>query len=160
MRTMFDSVTAADIPRDAALVAGYGNGAYRWSLRDWALFPPARCVVISISASFFAAILLDVEFGDATPEQAPAWIPSSARTTGWVPTLYGTKTTLDRCRQLVTAAGLECDYGLAEWTGVPHLPAGYAFCQYAAPGHGSPGHFDMSVVADWWPRAVGTPKPV
>jgi hypothetical protein len=157
---MFDSTSSSDIPRDAALVAGYGDGRYRWTKHDWARFPPARCVVIATSAGFFAAIVLDVELGDATPEQAPGWIDGARLTTGWIPTLYGTRATLDRCRSLVTAAGLDCDYGLADWTGIPHLPAGYAFCQYASPDQHSGGHFDVSVVADWWPRAVGTPRPL
>lgn len=158
--TMFDSTTAADIPPGAKMVAGYGNGTYKWSTADFARFQRARAVVIAVSAGYFNAIVLDVELGDAIPDQAPAWIDGSRLTTGWVPTLYGTKTTLDECRPLVTAAGVDCDYWLADWTGIPHLPAGYGACQYAAPGHGSPGHFDMSVVASWWPRAVGTPKPV
>jgi hypothetical protein len=160
LATMFDSVTAGDIPPDAKWVAGYGNGIYKWSPADWARFKRARCVVIATSAGYFAAIVLDVEFGDATPPQTPAWVDGSRLTTGWVPTLYGTKATLDQCRPLMAAAGIDCDYGLADWTTTPHLPAGYGFCQYAAPGHGSPGHFDMSVVASWWPRAVGTPRPL
>jgi hypothetical protein len=157
---MFDSVSATEIPREAALVAGYGDGAYKWTPQDWALFPPARCVVIATTAGFFTAIVLDVEAGDATPEQAPLWIVGAKRATGWVPTLYGTKATLDRCRLIVANAGLDCDFWLADWTGIPHLAAGYAACQYAAPGHGAGGHFDQSVVAAWWPRTVGTPRPL
>jgi|HubBroStandDraft_6_1064221.scaffolds.fasta_scaffold103670_2 hypothetical protein len=158
--TMFDSTSAADIPPDAKMVAGYGDGAYKWTPADWARFPRARGVVIATSAGYFTAIVLDVETGDARPQQAPGWADGSRLTTGWVPTLYGTKATLDQCRPLVAAAGIDCDYWLADWTTVPHLPAGYGACQFAAPGHGSPGHFDMSVVASWWPRTVGTPRPL
>jgi hypothetical protein len=160
MRTMYDSVTARDIPGHPQLVAGYANGRYAWSSADWRRFAPASHVMISVKASYFAAIVLDVEPGNDTPAQAPGWVAQSRRVTGWTPTLYGSRAWLDRCRILVDKAGLDCDFWLAEWTGVPHLPAGFAACQYAAPGHGSPGHFDLSVVADWWPRTVGTPRPV
>lgn len=160
MRTMFDSTTPRNIPRTAALVMGYANGKYAWSARDWALWPPARHVFLSVNAWYHQAIVLDVEWGDATAQQANGWIIGSAPVTGWVPTLYGSKSKLDEARPLVAAAGLDCDWFLADPTRIPHLPAGYAACQYAWPGLGSPGHFDMSVVADWWPRAVGTPRPV
>jgi hypothetical protein len=155
---MFDSTSARDIPVNAQLVAGYGNGRYLWAPSDWHRFPPATHVVISVNAWYPHAIVLDVEGGDATPEQANGWIIASQATTGWVPTLYGTRATLDRCRRLANIGHLDCDFWLAEWTGIPHLPPGFAACQYAAPGHGSPGHFDMSVVADNWPRPVARPK--
>lgn len=160
MRTMFDSTNARDIPVNAALVAGYANGRYAWSPADWKRWVAQSHVVISVDAWYHAALVLDVEFGDARPEQVNGWIIGAEKATGWTPTLYGTKSTLDRCKVLVAQGKLEADYWLAEWTRVPHLPAGYAACQYAAPGHGSPGHFDMSVVADWWPRNVGAPKPI
>lgn len=160
MRTMFDSTTARDIPINVALAAGYANGRFAWSATDWKRFPPSSHVVISVNAWYHSAIVLDVETGDATPEQVNGWIIGAEKATGWTPTLYGTKSTLDRCKLLVAKGKLTCDYWLAEWSGVAHLPAGFAACQYAAPGHGSPGHFDMSVVADWWPRNVGAPKPI
>lgn len=160
MRTMFDSTTPRAIPSNAVLVAGYANGRYAWSPLDWKRWPAAAHVVISVNAWYASALVLDVENGDATPEQANGWIIAAERVTGWTPTLYGTKETLDRCKVFVAQANLACDYWLAEWTGIPHLPSGFAACQYAAPGHGSPGHFDMSVAADWWPRNVGAPKPI
>jgi hypothetical protein len=156
---MFDSTAAHDIPRNAALVAGYVNGRYAWSQADWNLFQPQSRVAISVNAWYFEAIVLDVEAGDATPAEANGFIVGAGPASGFVPTLYGTRRTLDICQRLVAIAGLECDYWLADWTTIPHLPPGYSCCQYAAPGHGSPGHFDMSVVADWWPRKL-VPTPL
>lgn len=154
---MYDSTTPGVIPATVELVAGYINGEYAWSAGDWARFPPARCVQISTDAWKQVGLVLDVERGDATPEQANGWVIGAARSSGWVPTLYGTKATLDRCRALVDEAHLEADYWLADWTGESHLPAGYRVCQYAAPGHGSPGHYDLSLVADDWPRQPSGP---
>src|SRR5712692_6733146 len=36
--TMFDSVTAGNIPANAAAVGGYINGRYKWSMADWQRF--------------------------------------------------------------------------------------------------------------------------
>ena len=33
-RLMYDSVISADIPADAAMVAGYVDGLYAWSYND------------------------------------------------------------------------------------------------------------------------------
>jgi hypothetical protein len=160
MRTMFDSTTPWDIPADAQLVMGYVNGQYAWRAQDWRRFPVMRRVALSVSAFYFHAIVLDVEGQDASPDQANGWVIGAARASGWVPTLYGSEATLDRCKVLIAEARLDCDYALADPDGIPHLPAGYGVCQYAWPDRGSPGHFDMSVVADWWPRKVGSPKRV
>lgn len=160
MRTMFDSDQPEAIPSTAQLVAGYVTGTGAWSPMQWARWPPARHVAISRNAWYHYAIVLDVENGAAKVEQANGWIIGAGPASGWVPTIYGSRSTLDRCKLLVAQGKLDCDYWLADPDGIPHLPAGYAACQYAWPGRGSPGHFDMSVVADWWPRKVGTPKPV
>ena len=43
MRIMYDAVTAANIPVDAQIVAGYvGGNSYTWSPADWARFPRAQ----------------------------------------------------------------------------------------------------------------------
>ena len=151
---MYDSTRARDIPPSADLVAGYVDGRYAWSAADWARWPVSKHVAITISAWHHNAIVLDVEPGDATPEQCNGWLTAIPAATGWIPTLYGNRPALDRARHLAELVKLEVDYWLADWTGTPHLPIGFSACQYAAPGHGSPGHYDLSVVADNWPRAA------
>ena len=154
VRTLYDSVTAADIPLSAELVAGYINGRYAWSAQDWMRWPAAREVQISTDAWKQVGLVLDVENGDARPEQANGWIIGATASSGYVPTIYGKAQSLQEVRRLVSEGGLTCDYWLADWTGSFHLPEGYALCQYAAPGHGSPGHYDLSAVADWWPKVA------
>lgn len=69
---MYDSVDVDEIPPDAEAVMGYTGG--QWPTYEELLhrFPNARVVAIAISASGDGD-LLDVEQGDATPEQAPDW---------------------------------------------------------------------------------------
>src|SRR5437879_960484 len=71
--TMYDSITAFDIPREAPAVAGYLNGGTAWTGTDWARFPTALKVGIVVSPVNLGDVL-DCEAGDATPAQCPAWI--------------------------------------------------------------------------------------
>src|SRR4051812_12158924 len=88
MRTMYDSVNAGAIPRDAALVAGYlAPSRYAWSAADWARFPHAVKVRIAIFADVDDGHVLDVEPGDATPAEAPGWV-KRRRAAGIDPTVY------------------------------------------------------------------------
>lgn len=157
---MFDSDQPAAIPASAAVVAGYVTGPGAWTTAQWSRWPADRHVAISRTAGYFVAHVLDVEAGAAQPEQVPGWIIRAGPASGFVPTIYGSRSTLDRCKVLVAQAGNDCDWWLADPTGIPHLPAGYSACQYAWPGRGSPAHFDLSVVADGWPRKIVPPKPV
>jgi hypothetical protein len=157
---MYDSTTAADIPPEAELVAGYINGRYAWKASDWTRFPTAKKAYITVTASEYMAIILDVERYDATPEQAPGWVRESGRLTGWVPTIYGSRYTLALVRPLMIASGLDCDYWMADPTGFAHLPLGCSLCQYSWPGRGSAGHYDVSLVVDSWPRPYVRPTGV
>lgn len=68
--TMYDSIDVAQIPRDAVAAAGYVNG--RWPTFS-RLGPHKHRLSIAVSASANAECL-DVEKGDATISQAPAWV--------------------------------------------------------------------------------------
>jgi len=70
---MFDSTTPDVIPVAAELVGGYVNGQYAWSSADWNRFPHAQQVRINVTGDSALGNCLDVETGDATPAQAPAW---------------------------------------------------------------------------------------
>lgn len=70
-RLMFDSTTPSAIPVTAELVGGYVNGQYAWSSADWNRFPGAQQVRINVTGDPALGNCLDVETGDATPEQAP-----------------------------------------------------------------------------------------
>lgn len=73
--TMFDSVDVSQIPRTARAAAGYVGGHWP-TYSDGSLrrrCPNARLVSIAVSFTEDAQVL-DVERGDATIAQAPAWV--------------------------------------------------------------------------------------
>lgn len=70
---MYDSVNVSEIPRSALAVAGYVGGLWPTFYQLVKLFPHAHRLSIAISASEDAD-MLDIENGDASPAQAPAWV--------------------------------------------------------------------------------------
>lgn len=71
--SMYDSVTVGNLPRSATAVAGYVNGWYRTFPHLAEQFPHAKRLSIAVSANANAECL-DIEQGDATLAQAPAWV--------------------------------------------------------------------------------------
>lgn len=157
MRTCYDSVTAADIPATAAMVAGYVDGRYAWTQADWALHKAAQHVKIAVFAGTDDGQVLDVETGDATPGESVGWV-RARRQVGADPTVYMNTATWPAVRAAFRAAAVtEPHYWVADWTGARHLPAGAVACQYADP-RTSGGHYDLSAVAARWP-GVDAPAP-
>jgi hypothetical protein len=158
MRIMHDSITAADIPRDARMVAGYINGTWVWSAADWARFPNATKVRIATRANVNDGHVLDVEPGDATPAQAPAWV-KMRRAAGVDPTVYCNLSALPAVQAAFTAAGVaQPHYWVARYDNVATVPAGVVAKQYINdPASG--GHYDLSAVADYWPGVDPAPAP-
>lgn len=81
LKLMYDSVSPINIPANAEVVGGYADGHWAWPPRAWARFPIAKRVAIFTSASHdldpgvaVNVFCLDVEHGDATVGQAPAWV--------------------------------------------------------------------------------------
>ena len=70
---MYDSITVSQIPRGARAVAGYVGGMWPTFPQLQHDFPNARHLSVAVSA-FEDADCLDVEQGDASPQQAPAWV--------------------------------------------------------------------------------------
>lgn len=151
MRTMFDSITARDIPADAKMVAGYVNGTYQWSNADWALFPNATKVRIATRANIDDGHVLDVEVGAATPASAPDWV-QMRRAHGLIPTVYCSFSEWASVRAAFhNASIIEPLYWIAKYDRVAVVPPGTVAKQYASPTTGSAGHYDLSAVADFWP---------
>jgi hypothetical protein len=144
---MYDAVDASRIPRGVGLVAGYVDGAYRWASSDWDLFPDAVWVGIAVAAGTNLGEVLDVERGDATPDQAPGWV-KRRRDNGIDPTVYCSEALWADCRAAFAGAGVaEPHWWIASWPGGgPTVPAGAVAHQYLHPGP-----VDVSVVADYWP---------
>lgn len=155
-RIMRDSITAADIPLDRlGLVGGYVDGAYVWSDQDWSRFPAGvRRVRIAAFAATNDGDVGDVENGDMTPAQAVSWV-KLRRAAGARPSLYVNLSNVDAVRAAFAEAGEPLpELWLAHYDGIAEIPAGFVAKQYAnSPITG--GHYDESVVADWWSTIDG-----
>ncbi|MEV8615701.1 hypothetical protein AB0383_48750 [Amycolatopsis sp. NPDC051373] len=154
---MYDSVTPENILKanpHPQLVGGYINGKYKWSDADWALFPNSVHVRISVRASFLDGHVLDVETGDATPQEVPAWL-TARRKAGADPAIYCNRSTWPQVAAACKAAGVaESHYFIATASGKAEIPDGAVAAQYlldVAPG------IDVSAVADHWPGVDPAP---
>ena len=154
---MYDSTSAQDIPVQAEMVAGYIDGVYRWDPFDWRRFPTAVRVYIATSAQSNQGFVLDVEQGDASPPQCPAWIRMRQAAGLVKPTIYCARTAVTAVQE--SCSGLTYSLWVADWTGLPHPVDGAAAVQYAdssMTGH----HYDLSAVYDpFWPAGMPAPLP-
>lgn len=155
-RLMYDGINslAAGIARqfpNAAMIAYYLNGAYAWTQAQRDLFPHAGHVTITVTASANAGDVLDVETGDATPDQAEGWITMRKAAGLYRPTLYGSLDTVPALRigTVKWVLGRDWDLWVAHYTGQPHVAyPGAAATQYES----TPG-YDASEVHDpLWPH--------
>jgi hypothetical protein len=159
MRTMYDAVTARNIPADARMVAGYIDKIKLepWSAADWARFPNAVKVTIVKKASTNDGDVLDVEPGDATPAEAPGWV-QRRRAAGADPTVYMNLSTWPTVRKAFADQNVAPPhYWVARYDGVASIPAdwlalGCVAKQYA--GDIAPG-IDLNIVVDYWPGVDG-----
>lgn len=153
---MYDSTTAADIPSSAVAVAGYIDGAYKWSDEDWARFPVAKKVRIACFPTTNDGDVLDCEPGDAKPEQCAGWIRMRQAAGLTVPTIYCMPSEVAAVK--AACAGLTYDLWVADPApagikpGTPHLYPGSMATQYAWPAYNSGGHWDLSLCKPEWPR--------
>lgn len=153
-RTMFDGVNASRLPTNAQLVAGYVDGLYAWSAADWARFPDAVKVRIAVFSSTNDGEVLDIEPGDATPAESVDWVLMRRRA-GVDPTVYVNTSTWPAVRACFEARGVaEPHYWVAQYDGVPALPAGAVAKQYY---NNDQAGYDLSVVADYWPGIDSAP---
>lgn len=155
MRTLYDSVNINAIPANPEMVAGYVNG--RWPTYNSLIqkFPQAVHVSIAVTANADAQVL-DVETGDATPGQAPAWAQRQ-RQEGRDPTVYCNSSTWGAVRQAFQNARVaEPHYWIAQYDNNPTIPAGAVAKQYRSDTNQD---LDYSVVADYWPGVDSAPAP-
>ena len=147
---IYDSVVVADLPADPnAMYLGYVDGDWPNFQAVQARFPKNRVLSV-MTSGFHKADICDVENGDATPQIAAAGVRQ-----GLYDTVYSADAGLEA---LVTAlAGLEWHWFCADWTGSEHLIGGSVATQWAAPGYGSPGNYDISVTNGQWPDPPPAP---
>lgn len=164
LRTMYDSVTTSDVPKNAAMALGYIDGDYAnfQAVKDRL---SAKAVVVSVTTGTQpTANVLDRETGDATASQAAKWAKAELAA-GRTPTIYCNLAALGEVLRAVARIGCRGKVPVytAHWTGkkhlcdrtcldgldLPYLPY-VAATQYADPKT-SGGHYDLSVVAAHWP---------
>ncbi len=160
-RIMFDSTSPGDIPRDAEMVAYYVDGRYAWPQAWINMFPNAVKVPIS-AIGVATAPVGDVEVGCIwPPANAVPWV-RRARADGYDPTIYMNELNdWPAVRQAFRDAGEpEPHYWTARYNGVRSIPDGAVARQFAHPHDGdgvannpweTGKHYDLSVVADFWP---------
>jgi hypothetical protein len=131
MTTFRDSIDPRAIP-PSDIVGGYGDGEWIWSpswydgSNGWDLHPEAKHLVFVVSAAD-QGDALDVEMGDATPQQAPGWVRSWNRQTGWrAAMLYCNRATWPDVVGALVAAGIDpaspsVDYLIATLDGTSNV---------------------------------------
>lgn len=151
---MYDSIYAKNIPTDTQMVAGYIDAgpnpvAPPWSGEDWARFPDAVKVRIATQPATNDGHVLDVENGDATPEDAPGWV-LMRRQAEMEPSVYCSESIWPTVRQAFRRAGVpEPQYWTAGYPG--SVGAGNLYPGSVAHQYVDEGDFDLSIVADYWP---------
>jgi hypothetical protein len=149
-RMMFDGVEAGSVPAGAALYAGYVDG--EWQSYDplAAAYPGALHVSICVTSSDSARVL-DVENGDASPDEAPGWAARQRAAGTAYPTVYMNESTWASVQAAFADQGVAPPlYWVAAYVDdssqVPAVPSGAVALQYY-----DFGGYDASVVADYWP---------
>jgi hypothetical protein len=146
VRTMFDAITVADIPADATMVAGYIDGHYANLPEMQARFPHAT--VVSVTVTGGDADVLDIENGDATPQDAPGWIDAHPHGS-----LYCDESTWPAVQAAFGSRPLPPIW-VAAYDGDPTVPAYAVAKQYA-----SNSAYDTSSVSAYWPGVDPVPTP-
>jgi hypothetical protein len=152
MTLMIDSVTPGNIPASTQIVGGYVNGQYAWKASDWARFPLSHHVTISVMANgptpeFTIADVLDVETGDAAPQDAPGWC-QRMRFIHVNPTVYCNASTWPAVRQAFIEARVpQPHYWIADYDGIDSVPAQWASLGCVAKQFLSTTEVDLSVTA-------------
>jgi hypothetical protein len=103
--TMYDDVTLSLIPANAQAVAGYVNG--RWANYSQVVnrWPKAKHLSIAVTAHADADCL-DVEKGDATNDQAPAWVKRQLARGVYRPVVYTSVSNGPALLSTLKAAGI------------------------------------------------------
>lgn len=146
-RIFYDSTTIDDIPADAVGIFAYANGRYANVGEARQKFPHAVIGTIAVSADAVADIL-DVERGDATPEQAPGWA-LRMRLQGRVAYVYCSASSWGAVKAAFAQSHVpEPEWGIADYDNVAQMIPGAIYKQY---GGNLPGHYDLNIVADYLP---------
>jgi hypothetical protein len=147
---MYDTTDVNTVPDNPAAVAGYIDGKYQSFDGLAAKFPKAKKLSIAVFPENNAGCL-DIETGDATPGQAPAWVRRQHARGDGKPVLYADLSTMPSVLAALAQDHIQrSEYKLwvADWTGSPHIPAGFDACQYTDTALGR--NLDASSCHSWF----------
>ena len=120
---MFDSVDLSQIPANPQAVAAYTDGEFANAAEASRRFPNAHLLTIAVSAAH-DAMALDIETGDARPEDAPAWFARQKTRGVTRPCLYASAFVMDtEVLPALKTAGISpasVRIWTAHYTGVAH----------------------------------------
>lgn len=128
---MFDSVTVSEIFATAIAVAGYVGGNFP-TYKDLLLkFPKAKHLSIAVNSSEDAETL-DVENGDATVADIPAWVKRQLARGVKRPCIYASLSKWGEINAILAQFSLNSRVRrwVADYTGTPHIPEGFDACQF------------------------------
>lgn len=157
---MYDDIEVANYPANPEVVAGYVNGSWPTALGLPARFPGVPLVTIDVNGSRPDADVLDMEWGDATPDMCPPWTQQHR---GVTPVIYCSTSRVQEVLDAFAAQAATLPmFWTAHYTGVAHLcdascglpplaQGRVVATQWADPAHGSGGQFDVSLTAAGWP---------
>lgn len=129
---MYDSTNVDNIPSDPTAVAAYNDGTFNDFDKAVVRFPHAKHLSITVFASADAGCL-DIENGDATPGQAPAWVRKQHARGVARPVVYANSSTMEAVLAALNADFIKRGEYLvwtAHYTNVPHIEPGSDATQY------------------------------
>ncbi len=148
MITMFDSTTVEQIPGDAPAVAGYVGGFWPDYGEDVKRWPHAKHLSIAINKGEDAECL-DIEKGDATAADAPAWFHRQRDRGVDRPVFYASLSNMPVVEDELRRAGVSrAEYRVwdAHYTYEPHVSPGSDATQWTDKAMGR--NLDQSLCRD------------
>jgi peptidoglycan hydrolase-like protein with peptidoglycan-binding domain len=146
-----------------SVYAGYGRGSFTNMSAVESRFPGAKYVSVSPYVTT-GVDCLDVEPGDASPSDAPAFVRNCKTVNTVKPVIYANASTMGAVKDALNAAGISrTQYFLwvAEWDGSAAIPQGYDGKQYASTsGYDADSFYDYmfgpSVPVNPFPLKIGS----
>lgn len=155
MRRMADSVNPADVPPGFDLYAGYDDGAWPDAGSIAARYPGKTVIRVTVNPADDKGDCLDVERGDARPQDAPGWVAERRAAGHRGPLVYCSLDLWGVVRLAFQNAQVpEPGYWVAGYPGGgPVIPAGAVAHQWI-----DRGPYDESVVVDYLPGIDPAPN--